>query len=73
MIFTSVIILSFMITGLFLFYVISKNKEDTLVYKFPKSYMALNDKLTVALMTPTMLLWVVAGFVFMTISARFMT
>lgn len=73
MIFTSIIILSFMITGLFFFYVISKNKEDTLVYKFPRSYMPLNDKLTVALMTPTMLLWVVAGFVFMTISARFMT
>lgn len=70
---TAIIILSFMILGFFLFYAISRKQEDTLLYRFPKSYMALNDKLTVALMTPTMLLWVVSCFVFMTISARFMT
>lgn len=69
----AIIILSFMIMGLLIFYVISKSQEDTLLFRFPRSYMALNDKLTVALMTPTMLLWVVASFVFMTISARFMT
>lgn len=69
----AIIILSFMILGFFLFFVISRKQENIMLYRFPKSYMALNDKLTVALMTPTMLIWIVSSFVFMTISARFMT
>lgn len=73
MITVAIIILSFVVLGFFLFFILSQKQENIMLYRFHKSYMALNDKLTVALMTPTMLLWIVSCFVFMTISARFMT
>ncbi|MGN0653380.1 MAG: type II CAAX prenyl endopeptidase Rce1 family protein [Oscillospiraceae bacterium] len=65
------VVAGFFLIGFILFLIFSKKQENILLYRFPKSYMALNDKLTVALISPPMLLWIVTSFVFMTIFAEF--
>lgn len=68
--FVSWLICLMLFAGFILFLILSKRTENVMLYRFSKTFLKIDEKLSVGLLSSTMLVWLVLTFVFMTVSVK---